>query len=199
VPTLLELSRLIDRLNERIGHSVYWLILVMVIVSSLNAVSRKLFNLSSNAFLEIQWYLFAAVFLLSAGYTLLRNEHVRIDVLVGRFSTRTQLWIDLVGTLLFLFPFTLLVLYLSGFYFAISFGNQEYSPNPGGLLVWPVKLLIPAGFLLLFLQGLSQLVKLIAALQGRLDPAGLIKHHPAAQDVVETRVDRSDNVGGRPV
>jgi TRAP-type mannitol/chloroaromatic compound transport system permease small subunit len=198
MPTLLELARLIDRLNERIGYGVYWLILVMVIVSSLNAISRKLFNVSSNAFLEIQWYLFAAVFLLSAGYTLLRNEHVRIDVLVGQFSPRVQLWIDLTGTLLFLFPFTLLVLYLSTSYFAISFSGQEYSPNPGGLLVWPVKLLIPVGFLLLSLQGLSQLVKLIAALQGRIDAASLIKHHTVAKDVVETLVEHASDSRGRP-
>jgi TRAP-type mannitol/chloroaromatic compound transport system permease small subunit len=158
----------------------------MVIISTANALSRKLFNVSSNAFLEIQWYLFATVFLLSAGYTLLRNEHVRIDVIAGRFSSKTQIWIDIIGTLLFLFPLTLVIMYDSWSYFVISFTSQEWSINPGGLIVWPAKLLIPLGFLLLFLQGLAQLIKLIAALQGKGDVGTLIKYHRVVEDVAET-------------
>jgi TRAP-type mannitol/chloroaromatic compound transport system permease small subunit len=186
VESWLNLARLIDALNGRIGRSVYWLILVMVIISTANALSRKLFNVSSNAFLEIQWYLFATVFLLSAGYTLLRNEHVRIDVIAGRFSSKTQIWIDIIGTLLFLFPLTLVIMYDSWSYFVISFTSQEWSINPGGLIVWPAKLLIPLGFLLLFLQGLAQLIKLIAALQGKGDVGTLIKYHRVVEDVAET-------------
>jgi TRAP-type mannitol/chloroaromatic compound transport system permease small subunit len=192
VKTLLNLARLIDALNMRIGQSVYWLIIVMVIISTLNGISRKLFNLSSNAFLEIQWYLFAAVFLLGAGYTLLRNEHVRIDVIAGRFGHRGQLWIDIIGTVFFLFPFCLIVLYDSWRYFMISFRSQEWSINPGGLIVWPVKLLIPVGFLLLFLQGLAQLIKLIAALQGKGDVAALLKYHSGAEEISETLLGKPD-------
>lgn len=184
--TLLKLARWIDSLNERVGHSVYWLILAAVIISTLNAVSRKLFNVSSNAFLEIQWYLFAAVFLLAAGYTLLRNEHVRIDVIAGSLSGKVQIWIDILGTVLFLFPLTLIMLYWSWPYFVISFKGQERSANPGGLLEWPAKLLIPLGFMLLFLQGLAQLIKLIGALQGKGDTGALLKHHLPAEDEVET-------------
>jgi TRAP-type mannitol/chloroaromatic compound transport system permease small subunit len=186
VESWLNLARLIDALNGRIGRSVYWLILIMVIISTANALSRKLFNVSSNAFLEIQWYLFATVFLLSAGYTLLRNEHVRIDIIASRFSSKTQIWIDIIGTLLFLFPLTLVIMYDSWSYFVISFTSQEWSINPGGLLVWPAKLLIPFGFLLLFLQALAQLIKLIAALQGKGDVSALIKHHRVVEDVAET-------------
>jgi TRAP-type mannitol/chloroaromatic compound transport system permease small subunit len=193
VETLLTLSRFIDALNERIGRSVYWLILVMAIISTLNAVFRKLFNMSSNAFLEIQWYLFAAVFLLGAGYTLLRNEHVRIDVIASKFSKQGQIWIDIIGTVCFLFPLTLVVLYDSWPYFVTSFTSQEGSSNPGGLIVWPVKLLIPLGFFLLFLQGVSQLVKLIGALQGRGDVGGLLKHHTVAEDAVELAVGEHKN------
>ena len=190
---LLELARAIDGLNDWMGRSLYWLILLMVIISTLNALFRKLFNIGSNAFLEIQWYLFAAVFLLGAGYTLLRNEHVRIDVLSGKLSPRGQLWIDLVGTVVFLFPFTLLILYDGWHYFVLSFTGWEWSLNPGGLLVWPAKLLIPLGFLLLFLQGLSQLIKLIGALQGQGDIAALLKHHTAEEDTVETLLGKPGN------
>lgn len=193
VDTLIRFSRLIDGINQAIGRSVYWLILVMVVISALNAVSRKLFNLSSNAFLEIQWYLFAAVFLLGSGYTLLRNEHVRIDIVASCFGRTAQIWIDIIGTVLFLLPLTLLIIYTSWSYFLISFANQEWSINPGGLIVWPAKLLIPAGFVLLFLQGLAQLVKLIAALRGRLDVGSLIKHHPTGAEAVETRLGAGDN------
>lgn len=169
---LLFLSRSIDRLNEKVGQFVYWLILAAVLISAGNAVARKLFNLSSNAFLEVQWYLFAAVFLLGAGYTLLRNEHVRIDVLSQRWSPRTRARIDIVGAVFFLLPINALILWLSWPMLMESFARQEVSVNAGGLLRWPVKLLIPVGFFLLCLQGLSELVKRIAFLQGRAPDPG---------------------------
>ncbi|HYQ92128.1 MAG TPA: TRAP transporter small permease subunit [Candidatus Competibacteraceae bacterium] len=190
---LLQLAQAIDTLNERIGRSIYWLILIMVIISTVNALFRKLFNMSSNAFLEIQWYLFAAVFLLGSGYTLLRNEHVRIDVLSSKLSPKAQIWIDILGTLIFLFPFTLLILYDGWRYFVLSFIGQEWSLNPGGLLVWPAKLLIPVGFLLLFLQGLAQLIKLIGALQGHGDRSALLKHYTPEEDTVETGLGKPEN------
>lgn len=183
---LLRFSRLIDALNERVGHTVYWLVLIMAVISALNAVSRKAFDYSSNAFLEIQWYLFAALFLLGAGYTLLRDEHVRIDVVASRLSKKGQIWIDIIGTLLFLLPFTLIVLYYAWPYFMLSFASQEWSPNPGGLIVWPVKLLIPLGFFLLLLQGISRLIKLVGALQGKVELEAMTKHHTTVEDEIET-------------
>jgi TRAP-type mannitol/chloroaromatic compound transport system permease small subunit len=185
----LRLSRLIDALNGRVGRWVSWLILVMTVISALNAVTRKAFNFSSNAFLEIQWYLFAAVFLLAAGYTLLRNEHVRVDIVSARAGLRARLWIELCGTLFFLLPFALLVVTLGWPYFVASLQRQEWSLNAGGLIVWPVKLLIPLGFLLLFLQGLSQLVKLVAALRGAADAAPLLERHGAQEAEVRAAFD----------
>jgi len=190
---LLKLAQAIDGLNDRVGRSIYWLILIMVIISTLNALFRKLFNMSSNAFLEIQWYLFATVFLLGSGYTLLRNEHVRIDVVSSKFGARGQIWIDIFGTVVFLFPFALLILYDGWRYFVFSFTGWEWSLNPGGLLVWPAKLLIPVGFLLLFLQGVAQLIKLIGALQGEGDIATLLKHHTAEEETVETLLGKPGN------
>lgn len=161
---LLRIASVIDAINERVGRAVYWLVLVTVLVSAGNAVSRKVFDLSSNSLLEIQWYLFAAIFLLGAGYTLKRNEHVRIDVLAGRFSPRTQAWIDIIGGLFFLLPMTSVVLYYSWPYFVISIVSQESSSNPGGLIVWPAKALIVIGFGLLFLQGVAETIKRINVL-----------------------------------
>jgi len=157
--SLLRLAHMIDALNERVGRTVYWLILITVIVSSGNALMRKFFSISSNAFLEIQWTLFAAVFLLAAGYTLKCNEHVRIDVITGRFSKRTQAWLDLIGGLLFLLPMTVVILYFSWPFFTHSFASRELSGNPGGLMLWPAKALIPSGFALLMLQGLAEIIK----------------------------------------
>lgn len=165
---LLKLARSVDAINLRVGRAVGVLILVMTLISALNALSRKLFSFSSNAFLEAQWYLFAAVFLLAGGYTLLRDGHVRVDVLHAHLTARTRLWIELLGTAAFLIPFALLVLRYGWPYFLDSLSNLETSLNAGGLVVWPVKLLIPFGFLLLLLQGLAQLVKTVAALQGRI-------------------------------
>ena len=174
---LLRISALIDALNERVGKAVYWLVLVAVIVSAGNAIIRKLFNMSSNAFLEAQWYLFAAVFLLCSGYTLLRNEHVRIDVIAGRLSPRAQAWIDVFGTVFFLLPMSLLFIYLSWPVFIRTYVHNEISTNAGGLWIWPARMLVPIGFTLLSLQGLSELFKRIAFLAGKgPDP---IKRHDA--------------------
>lgn len=169
---LLRASRLIDRLNDRVGRIVYWLVLVAVLVSAGNAVIRYAFSASSNAWLEIQWYLFSAVFLLCAGYTLLRNEHVRIDVISGQLSPRARAWIDIVGTLLFLLPMAVIIGWLSWPAVVDSYVRHEISGDAGGLIRWPVKALIPLGFALLALQGVSELIKRIAFLAGRIpDPA----------------------------
>lgn len=165
---LLSLSRFIDNLNEKIGHGVSWALLLAVLICTGNAVMRYVFNISSNGWLEIQWYLFAAIFLLATSYTLRRNEHVRIDVIVGRFSKRTQIWIDLIGFILFLMPATLLILYYSIPYALTSIENQEVSSNAGGLIVWPAKILIPIGFTMLVLQGVSEIIKRIGFLQGKV-------------------------------
>lgn len=184
----LRISAGIDALNRTVGSGVSWLILAMTVVSAANAVSRKAFNASSNAFLEIQWYLFAAVFLLAAGYTLLNNEHVRVDIVNTRFATRTRLWIELFGTVFFLAPLALLVVWYGWPYFAMSFSSREISLQAGGLILWPVKLLIPAGFLLLLLQGLSQAIKLVAALSGRLAAEPLLDRHNTQDDEVRVLI-----------
>ena len=168
---LLALSRGIDRLNLAVGRLVGWLVLVSVLISAGNALVRYIFSTSSNAWLEIQWYLFSAVFLLCAGYTLLRNEHVRIDVVAGKLSPRAQAWIDLLGSLLFLLPMALIIFWLSWPSVIDSYQRHEMSGDAGGLLRWPVKLLIPVGFALLALQGISELIKRIAFLAGLIpDP-----------------------------
>ncbi|CAA7613918.1 TRAP-type mannitol/chloroaromatic compound transport system, small permease component [Magnetospirillum sp. LM-5] len=172
----LMLSAMIDRMNASIGRTVTWLILVMVLISSGNAMVRYTFNNSSNAWLEVQWYLFSAVFLLCSAYTLLKNEHIRIDVVVGRFSPRTQAWIDVIGTLLFLMPMAGVILWLSIPVFVQSLTGMEQSSDAGGLIRWPVKLMIPLGFTLLLLQGLSELIKKIAFLTGATADAGAPAH-----------------------
>lgn len=181
---LLAFSRAVDRLNEAIGKLVYWLVLAAVLISAANAVSRYLLNLTSNGWLEMQWYLFAAIFLLCSGYTLLHNEHIRIDVLAGRFSRRTQVWIDIFGTIFFMLPMTLFIMWLSWPMFVESYRVHEVSADPGGLVRWPVKLLIPVGFFLLSLQGVSELIKRVAFLMGLIpDPAE--KHAEAALEMVQ--------------
>lgn len=182
---LLYLSRLIDSVNERIGGVISWALLASVLICSGNAVVRYLFNTSSNAWLEIQWYLFSAIFLLASAYTLKRNEHVRIDVITGRLSRRTQAWIDVFGFLLFLLPMTLVILYYATPYAWLSIQNQEVSSNAGGLIVWPAKLLIPAGFLLLTLQGFSELIKRIGYLRGRLDASVFEKQAVTPAEEIE--------------
>lgn len=173
IKALLAFSQLIDALNDRVGRAIGWLVLAAVLVSAGNAVMRYSFSLSSNAWLEIQWYLFSAIFLLGAGYTLKKNEHVRIDVIAGRFSKRGQARIDILGGLLFLMPMAVIIMYLSWPMFMQSYLGHEISGDAGGLIRWPVKLLIPVSFALLALQGLSEIVKRIAYLRGAIpDPAG---------------------------
>lgn len=169
---LLAFSRAVDWLNEHVGKLTYWLILVAVLISTGNAVVRYAFNMSSNAWLEIQWYLFSFVFLFCAGYTLLHNQHVRIDILTGALSPRAKAWIDILGTVFFLLPMAITIMWLSWPVFTDAYRSNEISTNAGGLLIWPGRLMVPAGFLLLVLQGLSELIKRIAFLQGLIpDPA----------------------------
>jgi TRAP-type mannitol/chloroaromatic compound transport system permease small subunit len=172
----MRLSRLIDAVNERVGKTIYWLILAAVLVSAGNAIVRYSLDRSSNAWLELQWYMFSAVFILCAGYTLLRNEHIRIDIIVSRFPKRVQIWIDIVGGLVCLLPMTLIIMALSWPIFTDSFERNEVSPNAGGLLQWPFKLIVPVGFFLLALQGVSETVKRIAFLMG-LAPDPTDKRH----------------------
>jgi TRAP-type mannitol/chloroaromatic compound transport system permease small subunit len=171
--SLLRLSAAIDRLNEWIGKSVAWLGLAAVLVCTGNAVARYLFNTGSNAWLELQWYFNAAVFLLVAGYTLKRNEHVRIDVVSGRLSPRAQAWIDLIGGLVMLLPACLIIAWYSWPSLVNSWHIVEYSSDPGGLIRWPVRLLIPAAFGLLALQGVSEIIKRAAFLRGLLPASAL--------------------------
>lgn len=169
---LLAASRAIDALNEHIGRLTYWLILVAVLVSAGNAVVRYSVNMSSNAWLEIQWYLFSFIFLFCAGYTLLHNQHVRIDILTAHLSGRKKAWIDILGTLFFLLPMAIAIMWLSWPVFVDAYRSHEISTNAGGLLVWPARLMVPVGFLLLVLQGFSELIKRIAFLRGMIpDPA----------------------------
>jgi TRAP-type mannitol/chloroaromatic compound transport system permease small subunit len=182
---LLSISRRIDTLNEKIGHGISWALLAAVLICSGNALVRYAFNISSNAWLEVQWYLFSAIFLLGSSYTLRRNEHVRIDVIAGRFSKRTQVWIDLFGFLFFLLPITLIILYYAIPYSWLSIQSQEVSSNAGGLIVWPAKLLIPLGFFLLSLQGLSELIKRIGYLQGKVAAHEFEKHTATPEEEIE--------------
>jgi len=164
---LLRISRGIDRVNQSVGLVTTWLILATTLISAGNAIVRKVFDSSSNALLEIQWYLFAAVFLLGAGYGLLKNSHVRIDFISGMLTPRTRNWIDVGGILLALFPFCAISIYLSWPLFMQAFTTGEMSSNAGGLIRWPVYALVPAGFALLMLQGVSELIKRLAFLSGQ--------------------------------
>ena len=166
VPFLLRISRLIDWINERVGRSVMWLVLIAVVISAGNALVRKLFNTSSNALLEIQWYLFGLIFLSCSGYTLLRNEHIRIDVLSCKFSKRAQTWFDIFGILFFLMPMAIAIMVLSWPVFVSAFDSGEMSNSEGGLIVWPARFMIPAGFFLLIMQAVSELIKRIGFLLG---------------------------------
>ena len=170
---LLSFSGLIDRLNTLIGKLSMWLILATTLISAGNAIVRKAFDISSNGLLEIQWYLFAAVFMLGAGYGFLKNSHVRIDFISSRLTDRTRNWVDVAGILLVLFPLCFLLINLSWPFFMGAFNNGEMSQNAGGLIRWPVYLLVPVGFALLMLQGVSELIKRIAFLRGVIaDPIG---------------------------
>lgn len=179
---LLALSRGIDAINEFIGKWIGWAILLSVLISATNAVIRKVFNSSSNAWLEAQWYLYGAAFLLAAAYTLKQNEHIRIDVVYGMFSRRTQHWIDLLGHIFFLMPFVILMIYYFVPYFLLSYRTGEVSTNAGGLIIWPAKLMLLAGFSLLGIQGISEIIKKVAIMRGVMeDPNPFISAHEAAE------------------
>jgi TRAP-type mannitol/chloroaromatic compound transport system permease small subunit len=179
---LLALSRLIDRVTEFIGKSVMWLILVAVLVSAVNAVVRKVFNYSSNAWLELQWYLFGAAFMLAAAYTLRQNEHVRVDIFYASRSRRVQHWIDLFGHIFFLLPFAVLMTWLLWPYFLQAWNSGEVSSNSGGLIIWPARALLLAGFILLLLQAFSEIIKKTAVIAGLIeDPNPTLSAKEAAE------------------
>ena len=186
---LLRLSRAIDALNKRVGHLVYWLILAAALVSAGNASVRYAFGTSSNAWLELQWYLYSAVFLLCAGYTLLHNEHVRIDVIIGHLPPKSRAWIDLLGGVLFLLPMAVVTMFLSWPVVVESYVRHEFSADAGGLLRWPAKLLIPAGFLLLALQGVSEITKRALFLAGHIPDPIEAHHEPAAEEMLKGSVE----------
>ncbi len=190
---LIGLSRIIDRINEIVGRSVIWLVLLAVLISAANATIRKTFDISSNAWLELQWYLYGTVFMLAAAYTLLRNEHIRIDIVSGRLSKRTRDWIDLICHLLFLMPFCGAMVWLSWPWFMRSFNSGEVSTNAGGLIIWPAKFMVLAGFVLLTAQGISEIIKRIAVIRGLIDDP-LPQHDlpPAAEAMLEMEADRRD-------
>jgi len=175
----IDIARIIDAVNERVGRAVLWLVLAVTLISAANALMRYGFGMSSNAWLEIQWYLFGAIFLLAAGYTLKHNGHVRVDVLYGRWPPRARAWIDLLGAALFLLPLCVLMVWLSWHGFIESFQRGELSSDAGGLIRWPVRLLIPLGFALLGLQGVSELIKRVAFLRGQ----GELPHEPPREEV----------------
>lgn len=183
---LLRLSRAIDWVNEQVGQLVYWLVLAAVIVSAGNAMVRYLFDTSSNAWLELQWYLFSAVFLLAAGYTFLHNEHVRIDVIYGHLPAKARATIDLLGGLFFLLPMAVIIMVLSWPMVVESVERNEYSSDAGGLLRWPVKILIPIGFFLLVLQGVSEIIKRIGFLSGHLSDPAERHQDPILDETIKT-------------
>lgn len=192
---LMKLSRAIDWLNAQVGKYAIWIILASTVISALNAVVRKVFNTSSNAYLEVQWYLFAWSFLIAAGFTLLNREHVRIDVLNSRLSKRTQMWIDILGFAAFLTPLCLVVLYYTVPMTIERYTTGEMSGNPGGLIRWPVWLALPVGFTLLMLQGWSELIKRVAFLRDAgPDPTIKQGEKTAEEELAEVLRERSDVV-----
>jgi len=183
---LLKLSSAIDALNAFIGKWVIWLILGSTVISGVNAIVRKAFNTSSNAYLEVQWYLFAAAFLIASGYTLLNGEHVKIDVVASRLSKRKQIWIDIIGFAFFLTPMCLIILWFGIPFFLQGFRSGEMSSNAGGLIRWPVYLMMPIGFALLLLQGWSELIKRVAFLRGLIpDPTIKAQAKSAEEELAE--------------
>lgn len=186
---LLSFSRGIDALTERIGKAVYWLLLAAVLISTTNAIVRKAFNISSNAYLEAQWYLFAAVFMLGAGYVFLHDQHVRIDVVASRLSRRMQVWVDVVGIVFFLLPLCVFLIWTALPSLRSAFASGEVSASPGGLIRWPLYALVPIGFALLALQSLSELFKRLAFLTGHgPDPKGAPEK--SAEDVLREELER---------
>jgi len=187
---LLKFSRAVDWLSTQIGKYVIWLILASTVISGINAAVRKIFNVSSNAYLEVQWYLFAASFLIAAGYTLLQNEHVRIDVISSRLSKRGQIWIDIIGFTFFLTPVCLAILYYGVPFFLRGLQSGEMSGNAGGLIRWPVYAMIPLGFTLLLLQGWSELIKRVAFLKGLIEDPTIKKVEKTAEEELAEAIRR---------
>ena len=179
---LLAVARAIDRITEAVGKFVGWLIFLAIFVSAVNAIVRKTLDMSSNAWLELQWYLYGAAFMGAAAYTLQQNEHIRIDILYGALKRRTQHWIDLIGHLVFLLPFVILMdIYLVP-WVLLSFRIGEISTNAGGLILWPAKSFLLLGFLLLTLQGFSEIIKKVAIMRGLIDdPTPFVSSHDAAE------------------
>lgn len=184
----LTFSRLIDAINQRVGQSILWLVLLAVLISAGNALVRKVFQTSSNALLEVQWYLFSAVFLLGAGYALLKNAHVRIDFVASHLSRRTVHWIEIVGIVVFLLPLCLMLMDLSWPLVVGAWQSGEMSQNAGGLIRWPVYGLLPAGLGLLLLQGVSELVKQVAYLRGELKEPDEGQSNDIDTNVVESEI-----------
>jgi len=182
VQTLLSISKTIDQVNTRLGKLIAWLIFVAVAVSTVNALIRKIFDTSSNSWLELQWVLFGFVFLLCSPWTLLSNEHIRIDVISSKLPKRARDWIDIVGHVAFLLPFALVMILTSGPFALRSILGNEQSGNAGGLPQWPAKTLIFVGFIVLFVQGVSELIKRIAIMRGELeDTTSGGGHHASAE------------------
>ncbi|MDA8446143.1 TRAP transporter small permease subunit [Paracidovorax valerianellae] len=193
---LLRFSRGVDWLNTFVGKYVIWLILGSTVISAVNAVVRKAFNASSNAFLEVQWYLFAASFLLAAGYTLLQGEHVRVDVIASKLSKRAQTWIDIFGFVVFLTPMCAAVLWFGTPFFINALKTSEMSSNAGGLIRWPVYLMMPLGFTLLVLQGWSELIKRIAFLKGLIEDPTVKKGEKSTEEELAESIRRLAEAGG---
>jgi TRAP-type mannitol/chloroaromatic compound transport system permease small subunit len=200
VAALLQLSRTIDWINERVGKTAAWAIVIAILVSAINAIIRRIFGVSSNAWLELQWYLFGATFMLCAAWTLRVNEHIRIDIISNKLSKRGRDRIDLMGHLLFLLPFVALMLYLSFPYFIRSYESGEVSSNAGGLLIWPAKGLILLGFISLAFQWLSELIKRVAIMRGDLaeDEPGGHSAEAEAERLIAELADTSVTTGGEP-
>lgn len=192
----LKFSRGVDALNEWIARWVIWLVLLVTLISAGNAIVRKVFNTSSNSLLEIQWYLFSAIFLLCAGYTLLRNAHVRIDVITSRLGPRAVAWVDIFGTVLFLLPAALMITWFSWGVFVEAWHSGEVSGNQGGLIFWPARLLVPVGFALLILQGLSELIKRIGFLTGYLAAPVTQFEGPSEEEALAEELRRSHKLEG---
>jgi TRAP-type mannitol/chloroaromatic compound transport system permease small subunit len=187
---LLKFSNAVDWVNAQVGKYVIWLILASTVISAVNAVIRKVFNMSSNAYLEVQWYFFAASFLLAAGYTLLQGEHVKIDVVSSKLSKRGQIWVDIIGFSVFLTPVCLTILYYGIPFFLQGYRSGEVSGNAGGLIRWPVYAMIPLGFGLLMLQGWSELIKRIAFLKGLIDDPTAKKVEKTAEEELAEAIRR---------
>jgi len=182
---LLAFSRIIDAVNTRIGKWLAWALLGAILISTGNAIVRKVLDTSSNAWLELQWILFSIVFLLVSPWTLLNNEHIRIDIIINMLPAKVRNSIDIFGHLFFLLPFTVVMVITGWPFFIASFRINEQSSNAGGLPQWPAKFLVPACFFLLFFQAISELIKRVAVMRGLIEDPHAIRHHPAEAEVEE--------------